>query len=58
MFVCIAREFAGDTGEARRQDAHEHTQTHAGTDDDVQPGCVEEPPQHYTLPGKHSSDSG
>lgn len=62
--LCLfaAQEFAGPTRETQRQDAQKHTQIHAGTDDDdddddVQPGCVEEPPQHYTVPGKHSSDS-
>lgn len=33
------------------------TQTYADTDDDVQPGCAEEPPQHYLTPGEHR-DSG
>lgn len=58
LCLFVAQEFAGATGEARRRDAQKHRQTHAGTDDDVQPGRVEEPPQHYTVPGKHSSDSG
>lgn len=59
LCLFVAQEFAGPTGETRRQDAQKHTQIHAGTDDDdVQPGCVEEPPQHYTVPGKHNSDSG
>lgn len=34
-----------------------HTQTYADTDDDVLPGCAEEPPQHYLTPGKER-DSG
>lgn len=61
LCLFVAQEFLrGPTGENWRQDAPKHTQIRAGTDDDddVQPGCVEELPQHYTVPGKHSSDSG
>lgn len=42
--------------ETRHTHAYTHTQ-YTGSDDDVQPGCAEEPPQHYLVPGEHS-DSG
>lgn len=60
LYLFVAQEFAGPAGETRRQDARNHTQVHSGTDDDddVQPRCAEEPPQHSTVPGKRSSDSG
>lgn len=56
--VClfVAREFARASREPRRRDTQTHTQC-TGTDDDVLPRCVAEPPQHYTLPGERS-DSG
>lgn len=58
--VClfVAREFVSLTGasQTRHTDTHTHTWC-IGTDDDVLPRCVAEPPQHYTLPGERS-DSG
>lgn len=45
-------------GDLRRRHTHTYTHTqHIGTDDDVQPRSVEEPPQQYTMPGE-CSDSG
>lgn len=55
VFVCCSRVVCV-SWETCREGIHTHTQ-HIGTDDDVQPRSVEEPPQQYTMPGE-CSDSG
>ena len=56
----VAQEFAGSRerlADKTHIHMHAHTQ-YARTDDDVQPRCVKEPPQRYTMPGECSDCCG
>lgn len=60
LFVCRSGVSRETCRQEKQTDTHTHTHMRAvcvGTGDDVQPRCVEEPPQLYTMPAERS-DSG